>query len=154
MGKKYTRLDYIAVVNLTMGMVVFSVGDSFVTAEFPIRGVVYVSIALLADAVIGNVQEKSMNKYSSSTAEMIFYSKLIGSGYLLVVLFIKGEFFVAFWYCWENPFTYVYLAVFYFYSYFFLSVDIFSCWMLRRIFCNDSGKRIWCIDGCNSNFLS
>jgi hypothetical protein len=40
----------------------------------------------MADALIGNVQEKSMNKYNASTTEMIFYSKGIGSVFLLVAL--------------------------------------------------------------------
>jgi hypothetical protein len=32
---------------------------------------VAIGFALLADALIGNVQEKSMNKYNASTTEMV-----------------------------------------------------------------------------------
>ena len=39
MGKVYRTLDYVAMVSLTTGMVIFSVGDAFLTTEFPFKGV-------------------------------------------------------------------------------------------------------------------
>ena len=71
-----------------------------------------IGFALLADALIGNVQEKSMNKYNASTTEMIFYSKGIGSIFLLVALLVTGELVPAFVYCWERPIVYLYFLVF------------------------------------------
>lgn len=40
--------------------------------------------ALVADAIIGNVQEKNMKEYEASNAEVIYYSYGIGSVYLFV----------------------------------------------------------------------
>jgi len=37
-----------------------------------------ISLALCADAVIGNLQEKAMKMHSGSNLEMIFYSYSIG----------------------------------------------------------------------------
>ena len=103
LGKKYSWLDYVAMVNLTIGMMIFSVGDSFISTTFPATGVTLISLALLADALIGNVQEACMRKYSSSTAEMIFYSKGIGALILFVSLVVTGELLPSFWYCLEHP---------------------------------------------------
>ena len=45
-----------------------------------------ISTALVADAVIGNVQEKTMKQYHAGNAEVIFYSYGIGTMYLLIGL--------------------------------------------------------------------
>ncbi len=44
---------------------------------FPV-GILLISLALCADAVIGNLQEKAMKQYSGSNLEMILYSYSIG----------------------------------------------------------------------------
>ena len=41
-------------------------------------GILLISLALCADAVIGNLQEKAMKMHSGSNLEMIFYSYSIG----------------------------------------------------------------------------
>ena len=40
-------------------------------------------MSLLADAVIGNVQEKTMKQYGATQVEVILYSYSIGTIYLL-----------------------------------------------------------------------
>lgn len=47
-----------------------------------------ISLALLADAIIGNVQEKAMKKYNASNNEVVLYSYLMGLGYLGVALIL------------------------------------------------------------------
>jgi hypothetical protein len=111
LGKKYSWMDYLAMLSLTIGMVIFSVGDSLVNTQFSTPGLVAIGFALMADALIGNVQEKSMNKYNASTTEMIFYSKGIGSVFLLIALVVTGELVPAFLYCWERPIVYLYFFV-------------------------------------------
>lgn len=50
-----------------------------------------ISLALLADAIIGNVQEKAMKKYNASNNEVVFFSYLMGLAYLAVALILtKG----------------------------------------------------------------
>lgn len=55
-------------------------------------GVCMISLALIADAVIGNVQEKAMKKYRASNYEIVLYSYLLGTGYIFVVLLLSGQF--------------------------------------------------------------
>lgn len=54
-------------------------------------GVFMISMALLCDAVIGNVQEKSMKTYQASNTEVVLYSYGIGFLYLLVILLGTGQ---------------------------------------------------------------
>lgn len=42
-------------------------------------------MALLCDAIIGNVQEKAMKQFQASNNEVVFYSYAIASIYLLVI---------------------------------------------------------------------
>jgi adenosine 3'-phospho 5'-phosphosulfate transporter B3 len=55
-------------------------------------GVFMISLALIADSVIGNVQEKAMKKYRASNYEVVLYSYLFGMGYIFVVLLLTGQF--------------------------------------------------------------
>lgn len=84
-GKIYTLMDYIAVLSLTIGMILFSLGDSFVKASFPLVGVFLVSGALMADALIGNFQEKSMKQFNPSTSEMVASCTFLSFSFLDVL---------------------------------------------------------------------
>lgn len=50
-----------------------------------------ISMALLCDAVIGNVQEKSMKTYNASNTEVVLYSYAIGFCYIFVVMLCSGD---------------------------------------------------------------
>jgi len=50
-----------------------------------------INFALVADAVIGNVQEKAMKKYGASNSEVVLYSYSIGIAYLGVALIATGR---------------------------------------------------------------
>ena len=50
-----------------------------------------ISLALIADAIVGNVQEKAMKLHQGSNAEVIFYSYGIGFFYLLMFLSLDGS---------------------------------------------------------------
>lgn len=50
-----------------------------------------ISMALLCDAVIGNVQEKAMKSYGASNAEVVLYSYSLGFLYIFVVMLFTGE---------------------------------------------------------------
>lgn len=50
-----------------------------------------ISLALIADAVIGNVQEKAIKKYGASNCEIVLYSYSFGIVYLAVALIISGR---------------------------------------------------------------
>jgi hypothetical protein len=110
---RYGARDYISVVLLSVGIVVFSLGSgSDESFEFPWFGVATISGALMADALIGNVQEKVLQSFDASATEMIFYTKLIGLAYILTVLIAMDELAPAFAYCWTHPIVYLYMAAF------------------------------------------
>lgn len=50
-------------------------------------------MALLCDAVIGNVQEKSMKTYGATNAEVVLYSYSIGFLYIFIVMLLTGDLF-------------------------------------------------------------
>ena len=61
-----------------------------VSPNFDPTGVAMISVALLADAVIGNVQEQAMRQHSAANSEVIFYSYSSGAVMLTVGLAAAG----------------------------------------------------------------
>ncbi len=72
----------------------------------PSLGVLLISLALCADAVIGNVQEKALKHYSASNIEMVLFSYFIGFWYILVAITLTGSLQAAFTYCLEVLYMY------------------------------------------------
>ena len=58
-----------------------------------------ISLALCADAVIGNVQEKAMKQFSASNVEVVLFSYAIGLVYIFAGLALTGGLVPAFHYC-------------------------------------------------------
>jgi adenosine 3'-phospho 5'-phosphosulfate transporter B3 len=59
--------------------------------------------ALLFDAVIGNVQEKSMREYKAPNSEVVLYSYGIGFFYLFIAMLFSGHLFSGFAFCLRHP---------------------------------------------------
>ncbi|GMT21014.1 hypothetical protein PFISCL1PPCAC_12311, partial [Pristionchus fissidentatus] len=117
-GKRYGLLDVSAAVLMSFGLIMFTLADSAVSPMFDPRGYLMICGALLADAVIGNLQEKNMKKYGGSSNEMVLYSYSIGAMYIFVLTLISGEFFEAFVFYAQHPWkTYGYGLVFGFLGY-------------------------------------
>lgn len=83
-GKRYNKIDKLAVVCMCIGLIFFTLADSKLHPNFELYGVIMVSLALMADAIIGNVQEQAMKEYNSSNTEMVLYSYSIGFMYVLI----------------------------------------------------------------------
>lgn len=62
------------------------------TPNFHTTGIAMISSALLCDAIIGNVQERSMKRFNASNAEIVLYSYSIGFIYIMSVMLITGDF--------------------------------------------------------------
>lgn len=103
-GKSYRLLDFLACLSMSIGLILFTLADSTVQPEFNHTGVVLISMALCADAVIGNVQEKAMKAHKSSNTEVVLYSYSIGFVYIFVGLILSGGLGPAFKFCAQNPF--------------------------------------------------
>ncbi|KAH0617935.1 hypothetical protein JD844_016709 [Phrynosoma platyrhinos] len=86
------------------------------------RGVVLISLALCADAVIGNVQEKAMKLHNGSNSEMVLYSYSIGFLYILLGLTCTNGLTPAVTFCSKHPVqTYGYAFMFSLTGYFGIS---------------------------------
>lgn len=64
-----------------------------------LSGVVMISCALVCDAVIGNVQEKSMKTYKASNTEVVLYSYSIGFVYLLLAMVLTNTVWAGISFC-------------------------------------------------------
>jgi adenosine 3'-phospho 5'-phosphosulfate transporter B3 len=61
--------------------------------------VIIICCALIADAAIGNYQEKIMKEHHVPNVEIVFYSFIFGFGFVLLGLLITDNFFssLQFW---------------------------------------------------------
>jgi solute carrier family 35 (adenosine 3'-phospho 5'-phosphosulfate transporter), member B3 len=90
--KKHKPMDFLAAFAMCIGLIFFTLADSRVSPKFSTYGVLIISLALVFDAVIGNVQELAMKKYKATNSEVVFYSYGIGFVYLFVVMLLTGHF--------------------------------------------------------------
>lgn len=97
--KKFGILDFLAAVSMCIGLAWFTLADSFISPNFNTLGVLMISLALLCDAAIGNVQEKAMNTHNVTNTEVVLYSYSLGFLYLLILLILNGKFFSGFNFC-------------------------------------------------------
>ncbi|XP_044269597.1 adenosine 3'-phospho 5'-phosphosulfate transporter 2 [Tribolium madens] len=91
-GKRYGPLDFSAAVLMCVGLTLFTLADSHVQPNFNTKGIFMISMALLCDAIIGNVQEKSMKNYGAPNSEVVLFSYSIGFLYLFIVMVATGDF--------------------------------------------------------------
>ncbi|CAH0398636.1 unnamed protein product [Chilo suppressalis] len=103
LGKRYGFLDYIAAIIMCIGLTMFTLADSNTSPNFDIIGVIVISLALLCDAIIGNVQEKAMKQFQASNNEVVFYSYAIACIYLVVITGVSGIMTAGYIYCSEMP---------------------------------------------------
>lgn len=90
--KKHKPMDFIAAAAMSVGLIFFTLADSKVSPKFSSYGVVIISLALVFDAVIGNVQEIAMKKHKAPNSEVVFFSYGIGFMYLFIFMLLTGYF--------------------------------------------------------------
>lgn len=56
---------------MSLGLIIFTLADSEVLPNFDPTGYIMISLALVADAIIGNVQEKAMRSYEAPNNEVV-----------------------------------------------------------------------------------
>lgn len=104
LGKRYRLIDYLSVICLTIGLVLFTLGDAIKVEEsnFNIIGVGTIIIALLVDGVIGNVQQKLFNDFDVSPSDMVMKKNLFAGSFSFLVALFSGQVLRAFYFYSEN----------------------------------------------------
>ncbi|XP_069073277.1 adenosine 3'-phospho 5'-phosphosulfate transporter 2 isoform X1 [Pleurodeles waltl] len=121
-GKRYNVADVSAAMCMSLGLIWFTLADSKVAPNFNMTGVTLISLALCADAIIGNVQEKAMKLHNGSNSEMVLYSYSIGFVYILFGLATTSGLSPAAAFCSKHPVqTYGYAFFFSLTGYFGIS---------------------------------
>jgi adenosine 3'-phospho 5'-phosphosulfate transporter B3 len=90
-GKKYSSIEYVSSLLLTMSAALFSMGDREVLSEFSFVGIGMVLASLLGDSIHSNTQEEVLQKYEASNEEMMLYSNLLGGILAFIGICITGE---------------------------------------------------------------
>eukprot|EP00051_Salpingoeca_urceolata_P016061 m.211850 g.211850 ORF g.211850 m.211850 type:complete len:324 (-) comp18579_c0_seq5:63-1034(-) len=104
-GKRYTLLEFQATLLLCAGLVVFTLADVSASATFDPTGVLLISCALVADAMIGNVQEKNMKQHNVTNTEMVHYSYGIGVVIIFAICLANGQLYGGTQHCQQLPLT-------------------------------------------------
>ena len=104
LGRTYTALHYVAVLLISIGLSIFIVADTKVQPVFSVLGLVLMCGSLVADALIGNYQERLFKKFPTmSTSENMMWTKLFGMLASAFVCVVSGSFGQVFrWVVWET----------------------------------------------------
>ncbi len=89
--KKYKYRDYLVVVLLCLGLVIFLTGNSK-QPDANIYGIALVTLSTLGAASIPMVQEHCMNIYGSLPNEILYFSFIGASTLSLIAAIVTGEF--------------------------------------------------------------
>lgn len=90
-GKRFHPLEYASAIFLLLGLVAFTLTDQAVSPAFDPIGVVLICCALVADALIGNLQEKMFSSFHTTANEMMTYSSLWASALSLLACAVEGD---------------------------------------------------------------
>lgn len=92
-------LDFLAALAMCVGLALFTVADATVSPNFDSFGVTMICLALVCDAIIGNVQEKAMRSHKAENSEVVFFSYGIGFIYLFIIMTFSGHLFSGIKFC-------------------------------------------------------
>ncbi|XP_052861318.1 adenosine 3'-phospho 5'-phosphosulfate transporter 2 [Anopheles cruzii] len=102
-GKRHGPMDFFAAFAMCIGLILFTLADSQMQPDFDTFGVFLISMALLCDAAIGNVQEKAMREYRAPNNEVVIYSYGIGFVYLAAIMLLSGHLYKGVVFCAQHP---------------------------------------------------
>ncbi|CDS37567.1 adenosine 3' phospho 5' phosphosulfate [Echinococcus multilocularis] len=90
-GKQYKFINYVAVACMIVGLIFFTLTDVSVQLTFDIRGIFAISLALICDGYIGNLQELAMKSYHIPALQILTYSYAFGFVLILVLLLLTNN---------------------------------------------------------------
>jgi hypothetical protein len=109
----------------------------------------------VADAFVGNFQEKVMKDYSATQEDIIYYCYLFGSICIFFVCVIIGEFFPAILFCLESMQALFWIVSFSFTGNYCFSVDdMLTCRIHWTHFYHGDDSDLWHIRRCDNHINS
>eukprot|EP00818_Percolomonas_sp_WS_P001316 CAMPEP_0117445636 /NCGR_PEP_ID=MMETSP0759-20121206/5905_1 /TAXON_ID=63605 /ORGANISM="Percolomonas cosmopolitus, Strain WS" /LENGTH=538 /DNA_ID=CAMNT_0005237833 /DNA_START=242 /DNA_END=1858 /DNA_ORIENTATION=- len=110
--KQYSRMDYLASISLIAGLFTLYTANRAVNIEFNLTGVLFMCMALLADSVTSNFQEKLLQDYDQSPLNLIFYVHGLGFFHLFVVCLFTQQLKDGFAFCLKHPSLILFLLLY------------------------------------------
>jgi adenosine 3'-phospho 5'-phosphosulfate transporter B3 len=116
-GRGYSSREYASAFALVVGLAFFTLGDKIwlliapasADAAVAVRdadvgkstsislliGIFLMSLSLVADSYLGNLQERTLAKHRCTPQQLVFYNSTVGAGILAVVTLLNGELYAA-----------------------------------------------------------
>lgn len=91
LGKRYHFKEYLGVFFLAVGLVVFTLGDIKLQADFHPTGILLVVFSLIMNSFEGNMQEKGLSHFKATENEMVIWVYGFGALQILPFLLWNGE---------------------------------------------------------------
>ncbi|KAA8495395.1 Solute carrier family 35 member B1 [Porphyridium purpureum] len=104
--KKYTPMEYLIVVMITVGVGMFSYNPQRGASDkghTSAVGLLLLLLSLFMDGVVGPFQEILVAKYSPSTHQLMFHQNLWASAICLFVVVFSGEISQSTRFIWDHP---------------------------------------------------
>jgi len=99
LGKRYHPKEYLGVLLLAVGLIVFTLGDIQLLPAFNPIGIVLVIFSLVMNSFEGNMQEKGLSHYKATENEMVIWVYGFGALQILPFLLLNGELLEGFAFC-------------------------------------------------------
>jgi len=106
LGKRYHPKEYLGVLLLAIGLIVFTLGDLQLKADFHLLGVLLVILSLIMNSIEGNMQEKGLAHYKATENEMVVWVYGFGALQILPFLLWNGELVEGLTFCRRNPYVF------------------------------------------------
>lgn len=104
--KRYTAFEYVSVLFIIMGVIIFSLGDPGYASNRvsgSVTGILLLLLSLMTGAAVGSGQEFVMRKYHALEMEVLMYTSSIGAALDVVWMLCSGELRAGLHYCSNYP---------------------------------------------------
>ncbi|KYR02600.1 RhoGAP domain-containing protein [Tieghemostelium lacteum] len=108
--RSYSKTDYISVLTMILGLIFFTIGDSF-DSLFSFFGLVLVLVYIIVESLKSLLYEKILRE-SSSELELSLFTNLFGIFMSMPLLLFSGEVHSSIGFLWENKLILFYLLCF------------------------------------------
>jgi len=112
LGKRYHAKEYLGVFFLAVGLIVFTLGDIQLQADFHPVGILLVIFSLIMNSFEGNMQEKGLSHYKATENEMVIWVYGFGAIQILPMLLLNGELFEGMEFCRNNMYVFTQITAY------------------------------------------